>query len=177
MQALTTCHHAGLVQSFASMRRHAQHSLLQILHSDPARTHSAPVHLLAEAAHGVAELAHVQRAAQVRICRAGDTIAVHSLKVNRSAGIGQRESLKHPTWGTVCEVWSQGHAHTTTLDCFEASTRKLQEDRIIQVAQASRLCAVLTQCIEQRRQPLAPRDLRVFCTVCRLCARALTLSA
>lgn len=58
--------------------RHAQQSLLEVFHSNPARTHGTPIHLLAEAAHGVAELADVQRAAQVRICRTQDVIALHS---------------------------------------------------------------------------------------------------
>ena len=93
---------------------HAQQSLLGVLHDDPARTHGAPVHLLAEAAHGVAELADVQRAAQVRICRAEGMVALHSLPES-SAGDARRKSAEASYMGHGArESWPQAHLHSTT---------------------------------------------------------------
>ena len=174
------CHRAGLGTEFASpVPPRTKQIPLDILHTNPARTYGTPVHLLAEAAHGVAELAHVQRAAQVRICRMEDMLACSATLTLMKAllAVLEQNAQKHPSCGTARESWPQAHAHSTTRSCCKLQGASCTKTKLCSWHRAGMLCAVLTQCVEQRRQPLAPRDLGVIRAVCRLCARARTLSA
>jgi hypothetical protein len=124
-----------------------------------ARTRCPAVHLRAKPPHGVAELANIQRPGQVRVCRgaaahtASDPPA-HARARRHIPGPGQARSRG-------------GTAQRLPLPDSGAQGRV----RIYRVRLAAGEPEGVTERVEERRQPLTPRDLRVLRALGRLYAR------